>query len=377
MKIGYLTEANPVDKLPWSGTIYNIYQAMKSEGMDVVWIPVKINLLVRVLMKLGNKILSLLHGNGDMYHTKMVSFLLTRSIDKKKLKAVDIIFSPAGSVYLAYIKTSKPVVYCTDATFHILESYYGYLKHLSTWNVQQGNWIESKALCHSTYIVPASNWAARSVVNDYGIKKEKVVVIEFGANLEGLDVYKREDDKCSHDTLHVLFCGVDWERKGGEVACETCIALNDLGVKTKLTIVGIREVPERYRENKMIDVVGFLNKNKIDEYQKLIEIYRTSDVFLLPTQAECAGIVFAEASAFGLPCFTYDTGGIANYVQNGVNGFRLPIGKQGIDFALKIKEVLDNGEMEKLREGCVEMYRTCLNWRKYVQRLQEVFLKVS
>ena len=42
MKIGYLTEANPVDKLPWSGTIYNIYQAMKSEGMDVVWILVKI-----------------------------------------------------------------------------------------------------------------------------------------------------------------------------------------------------------------------------------------------------------------------------------------------------------------------------------------------
>ena len=53
----------------------------------------------------------------------------------------------------------------------------------------------------------------------------------------------------------------------------------------------------------------------------------SSDILLLPTQAECAGIVFVEASAYSMPIFTHDTGGISNYVINGINGYRLPLKK--------------------------------------------------
>lgn len=42
---------------------------------------------------------------------------------------------------------------------------------------------------------------------------------------------------------------------------------------------------------------------------------------LLPTIAECAGIVFAEASGYGIPSITYDTGGVGTYVIDGINGF--------------------------------------------------------
>lgn len=373
MKIGYLTEADPNDKLPWSGTIHNIYQSMKNAGMEVVWIPVKMNLLIRILMKLGNWVLSRFCGNGDMYHTKLISFLCVKTISKKKLASVDAIFSPAGSVYLAYLKTSKPIVYCTDATFHLLEGYYDYLKSLPQWNIKQGNSVELKALQNATYVLPASDWAAKSIMDDYGISSDKTVVVELGANLEHKDIVSMEiQEKRDNDTLHILFCGVDWERKGGEVACETCIELNKMGIKSCLHIVGVRSIPDIYRDMEMIDFVGFLNKNISTENKRLIALYRNSDIFLLPTRAECAGIVFAEASAFGLPCFTYDTGGIGNYVKNGVNGYRLPEGSSSVDFALKIKECVSDNILQSLMRGCWEMYEKKLNWEVYSRRVCKI-----
>lgn len=49
-------------------------------------------------------------------------------------------------------------------------------------------------------------------------------------------------------TLNVLFSGVEWERKGGDVAVKSVDRLNQLGVKAKLVIVGIRELPLGYKE---------------------------------------------------------------------------------------------------------------------------------
>lgn len=39
------------------------------------------------------------------------------------------------------------------------------------------------------------------------------------------------------------------------------------------------------------------------------------------TRAECHGIVNCEACAFGLPIFSYATGGVPSYVINDFNGF--------------------------------------------------------
>lgn len=91
MKIGYLTDANPEDKLPWSGTIHNIYRGMQNAGIDVVWIPVKLNFWIRFIIKFGNRLLSILYGNGDMYHTKLISFLCGKTIDRKLLDEVDAV----------------------------------------------------------------------------------------------------------------------------------------------------------------------------------------------------------------------------------------------------------------------------------------------
>lgn len=56
--------------------------------------------------------------------------------------------------------------------------------------------------------------------------------------------------------------------------------------------------------------------------QKLFEqILRQSHYLIAPTLFDCFGIVYCEASAYGIPVLTTDVGGISQAVRNGHNGF--------------------------------------------------------
>lgn len=141
-------------------------------------------------------------------------------------------------------------------------------------------------------------------------KTSKCHVLEFGANIDERDIVKT--DIYHGGPVNILFSGVEWERKGADIAIDTVKELNRKGVEAKLFLVGIKEenIPEKYKNISCVDYIGFLNKNIPEQYQKLITIMGRCNLFLLPTKAECAGIVLCEASAFGLPIFTFDTGGL-------------------------------------------------------------------
>lgn len=130
--------------------------------------------------------------------------------------------------------------------------------------------------------------------------------------------------------------------------------------------------PPQHIDQQYISQLGFLDKNKSSDYKSLIKLISSSDLLLLPTIAECAGIVFAEASAYGLPIFTYDTGGISNYVVNGINGYRLPMGSNGSEFGKKIKETIESGGLPSLSEGGKELYKRTLNWTRWRVQIEHV-----
>ena len=124
---------------------------------------------------------------------------------------------------------------------------------------------------------------------------------------------------------------------------------------------------------------GFLRKDKAEEKTKLDMLRTIADFFILPTRAECSAIAFCEASAYGIPIITYDTGGVGDYVIQGYNGFRLPLEKDGTAFAEKILECSRNPELlKKLKVNARKMYEECLNWdtsceniKKYIDRMIE------
>ena len=369
-RIAFVSETNPfTDKVAWSGTVYKLREAIEGADCTVEWIPCHVNSYAQKWM---SKIFRRIYRGCGLWDKNALYFrLLAHSIDSKRLNegVFDYIFFPAYYQAAVFLKTDAPVIGHGDATFHGMEGYYW--KDLPAAVSRMGNRIEKRGLQACDLVIRASDWAANSAKEDYGIDPSKVKMLQLGANFDmPRDIVWTPYEKGGR--LNVIFSGVDWERKGGDIAVQTVRLLRERGIDARLRIMGIRNLPESAGSCDFVENVGFLNKNVPEQYSKYVECYGSGHIFLLPTKAECAGVVFCEASGFGIPSFTYDTGGTGSYVENGVNGYRLELGSQAEAFADRIMKVLESGELEDLHKGALKKYEDSLSWEAWSRRFKQI-----
>lgn len=236
--------------------------------------------------------------------------------------------------------------------------------------ITQGEHYEKEAIKNAFINIRSSQWAAASVINDYDGCLQRNYVLEFGANFDDKDLLHATPYKSG--ALNILFSGVDWIRKGGEVAVKTVQLLNKRGINSCLFIVGLSEIPLKYANLPFVRIMGFLDKNNPEHYRKYVDIVKNSHLLLLPTNAECSAIVFSESSAFGLPIFTYDTGGTGNYVIDGVNGYKLPLAAREQEFADAIEKSLESNEFLQLHKGGITLFNERLNWSTWSKRFRKI-----
>ncbi len=372
MTIGIVTTKDPsLNRRVWSGTVYKSREAIESLGYNIKYIPIKKDIWVYMYYFMYKVVTFLLHKRSNPLYSVFVSKRYGHYLKTVDLSGVDVLFVPAMSPYIAFFETDIPIIYLTDSTFKLYCDYYPLMTNLCTKNQKEGYELDLLTYKKAAHVICSSKWAYNSIVNDFNINSEKVSVLEFGPNIDENTLHVKPFKRQS--SINLLFIGVDWYRKGGDVAVFACQELNRNGINAVLHIVGCN-IPKRYKSLDCIKEYGFLSKNDPSQYKQFLKIIDKSDLFILPTKAEAAGIVFSEASAFGLPIFTYDTGGIGNYVINGVNGYRLPTNATGYDFALKIIE--SQGEFLRLKEGCLAYYQSNLNWRIWAEKFEKIIKKV-
>lgn len=374
LRIAFLTSTDPRDRRSWSGLHYMLGETLQKHIGDVSYLgPVSLRYLYSAGDRL-NKVIGKLR-NGRRYHYS-ISILVARIyaiIFSRKLRSqqYDLIFAPASYTEFAYLNTKLPIVYCCDSTITQLIGYYPGLSGLISFSKQELAHIEQRAINRADLLIYSSKWAADSAISDFGAPAEKVTVAPFGANFpivmphEEVINHPIEPGQCK-----LLFVGVEWVRKGGEIAFDTLVQLRKKGIDAQLVICGC--VPPAGFEHSHLTVVPFLDKNNSAQLNQLVQLYQEADFFLLPTRAECAAIAFCEASSFGLPSFTTDTGGIADFVENGVNGYRLSLEATGEEFACAIQEVLEDAALyQKLRVTSRNLYEEKLNWKAWAQRVRQ------
>ena len=373
IRVGYLGWFNPKDRKASSGTPYKIAEALEKIGCEIKWIPVRRNIIYKAYSKIIPGLIRISKKKFDATHSVIGAYLQSKSIRQESLSDCDLIFAPFSSEALFCIKKERPIIYLSDATFNVMVDYY--FKNLTSGSIKQGNQVEQRALSKSDAIIVSSDWAAKSVINDYKQPEEKVYVIEFGANIDDEDIIPHKFEYDGH--LNLLFLGVDWERKGGSIAVDTCRWLNDNGIKTTLHVIGTKRLNDKIKNLPFVDYVGFLNKNSPEQYEKLVSIIKKCHCLLLPTLAECSAIAFCESSANGLPIFSHVTGGVKNYVEDGRNGYLLPIGSTGADFGRKIKECLETGELGKMSETSKTVYKEKLNWDVWANKVEKIICNLK
>lgn len=368
MKIGLIGKFNPNDKRASSGTIYSMTKALEALNYTILWIPVSEGFLYWLYDKIIRLINKVVGKSMMALHTPLGAYLLSKSISNKSLNSCDILFAPFASSALYSLKTNKKIIYLSDATFHLMVDYY--FNPMPSFSLKYGNKVEKTAMEKSNMIILSSDWAKNSAITKYGQNKNKIRVVEFGANISEGDIVFERKKYDGH--LNILFSGVDWERKGGDIAVDTVKWLNENNCKATLYVVGINDLKDEYRRLPFIKNCGFLDKNNKYEYEKFVTLMKNMHCLLLPTVAECSAIVFCEACAFGMPIFTHDTGGIRNYIKNSYNGYTLPIGSTGEDFGKTILDMVKNNNISVMSENCRSVYENTLNWNTWALRMKSI-----
>jgi glycosyltransferase involved in cell wall biosynthesis len=163
-------------------------------------------------------------------------------------------------------------------------------------------------------LVTWHEWGKRSLIQDYGMPADKIVVIPPGVNTEQWNIHR--DDVRPGAAVRLLFVGGDFRRKGGETLlrafCESLAGTCELDIVTREE-VNIHGLPR-------VRVHHGLAPNSPD----LMELYSRADVFIFPTLGDSLPLVIMEAMASGLPVVTTSVGAIVEEVENGVTGFLTP-----------------------------------------------------
>lgn len=160
-----------------------------------------------------------------------------------------------------------------------------------------------------------SEWARRSVVDDYGVTPDSVVVNPPGVDLEQWKPTGRAE-RMNDDPFHVLFVGADFDRKGGADLLAWYRGLDD--PRMRLDIVTREDLDP-------VDGVT-VHRDIKPNSPELHELYRRADVFTLPSRGECFGIATIEAMAAGLPVVVSDVGASSEIVEHGQNGLLVAAG---------------------------------------------------
>ena len=210
---------------------------------------------------------------------------------------------------------AAPYAIYTDNTMALTQRFYPAWSPSSPRLAKQ--WIQFEAdVCQcATSVFTFSEFARRSVIEDYGCAPERVVAVGAGANqIVG------ELPEQGHGTPTALFVGVDFARKGGQVLLEAWPTVRRHAPGAELIIVG----PTRDPGSTEVAGVRWMGRLTPDEVAAL---YRSASVFVLPSLFEPWGHVFLEAMGNGLPCIAASCCAMPEIVDDGITGRLVAPGK--------------------------------------------------
>jgi glycosyltransferase involved in cell wall biosynthesis len=225
--------------------------------------------------------------------------------------------------------------------------------------------LEQRIYDNATAMFTMSQHVKKSLIDQYHCPAEKISCVGAGCNVDYQSTPLQNDN---YRNKHILFVGVEWERKGGPLLVEAFKKVLKKHPDARLTIVGSN--PELNVPN--CNVVGTVSINQVRQF------YPQASIFCLPTRVEPFGIVFIEAMLYRIPVVAPNLGALPDFVTHNESGMLVqPNNVEALANALI--HLLDHPEIcQKMGEAGHLAVRDNYTWETVGQRIQSVikpFLK--
>jgi glycosyltransferase involved in cell wall biosynthesis len=218
-----------------------------------------------------------------------------------------------------------------------------------------------KAAREFRFFLPKSSDCAASLEHDYGVNREDCFVTLAPQDTEAWTPGQRSFSP----PWRLLFVGNDFARKGGDFLlrlysehlasfCTLTVASNDASLVGRQLPAGVQLLRGATRE-------------------QMLQAYRDSHVFVLPTQQDFAPQVLAEASSTGLPCLASAADGVRDLIRDGETGFVMPRDASTQLWAARIQRLLaDPAELQRMSERARRFAEEALNLRRFELLVSDV-----
>jgi glycosyltransferase involved in cell wall biosynthesis len=220
------------------------------------------------------------------------------------------------AIFARRLMANIPTVVSMDATPLNFDSIGNPYQHQPSefWPVESfKNAVNRRAFKKARRLITWHQWGMHSLIHDYGIDAEKVVVIPPGVDV---DKWKVTRDAVSQRPVRLLFVGGNFRRKGGEFLLEAF--RQDLMEDCELDIVTRESVDTRGMRGVRV------HYNLAPNTPELMKLYARADLFTFPTLADTLPLAVMEAMASGLPVITTTVGALREEVDDGITGFLVP-----------------------------------------------------
>ena len=320
LTIGIAYPGDPDAAGTWSGTPASIGNAMRQLGVDVrplraeppravEWLAAHLLTLARLPRVPGSSLRQRARISRTMalYTSREMSALRTRALsgrvrDAQPLDAIVQIGTAYG------VPAGHRVATFEDVTVvQALSLPYPEWQLLSKREQEAAVRRQAKAYTDAVACCFATQWAADSAVNDYGISASKVHVVGVGRNHAPRPVPRDWSEP------RFLFVGGDWAHKRGDAVVRSFARVRERVPGARLDLVG---------GHPRIDVEGVTGHGRLslgdsNDRGKLDRLFEQATCFVMPSLCEGAGIVYLEAGAAGVPSIGSSVGGGAELISDG------------------------------------------------------------
>jgi len=173
--------------------------------------------------------------------------------------------------------------------------------------------IEREGMEMADRIIAVSHYTKKLIMNIYNIPSHKIYVVHNGVGKRFLSL----PEKDYKSTGNVLYFGRITTQKGPFFFVEAAAKAIEMQRNLKFVIAGTGDLLDETKElaKRMLPEGSYDFKGFVD-YNEAFNLYRNSDVFVLPAVSEPFGITVLESMCSGTPAIISKTTGVGESLRN-------------------------------------------------------------
>lgn len=298
------------------------------------------------------------------FQKRLARFLIQRNVD------IIISYDTNSSVLFSILKKKAPQIIRVMDNAHP-NRHFLFIDYHKNWECC-GAFVDTLKACRyltnervasyykdeaqkAQYHIVASSYSERGL-KETGISADSIFRIPYGVDS---GKFIKSDRVYQKGSINVLFLGEINQRKGICQVLESAKYLYNKGVHFNIVGGGKNHCAYLYEPyNNYANFTGYVS------YPELLRQLEINHVLVFPTMGEGFGLVILECMAAGLPVIsTFNCGG-ADVIDDGVNGFLVPVGNTSaiIDRLIWLRD-----HPQKLKQMSLAAIETAreFTWDKY------------